>query len=703
MVYPELFKRDTAKPFKPGLDEWVQRVKELEHKIRARLQTKKALEESQERSRILAEEAPFGMSIMRPDLTFEYFNPKFTEVLGYSLEDLPDKMTWFKKVYPDEEYRKMVYLIWESDYRNNIGSKEGEPRIFKIQCKNHEQKTIHFRPVFLKDGKQLTTYEDITAQSKAEEALKKSEERYRELYMHFKKESEVYRSLLQSSVDAVVVYDLRGNVLYLSPSFTKLFGWTLEEVKGKPMPFIPESEKSKTLAWIEETVTRGKPCQDFQTQRITKEGRLIDVSISAACYDDHEGKPAGSLVVLHDISERKMLEAQLIQAQKMEGIGTLAGGIAHDFNNILQAISGYGQIILMGKDTTDPDYEKLEAIVNTAQKGSELTRGLLVFSRKMESQFKPVDLNQEIRQVRNILERTIPRMIKIELQLSEDLKIINADPVQIEQVIMNLGVNARDAIADVDNGMMTFKTENVILDDEYCKTQLETVPGEYVLLRVADTGCGIEKEVGKHIFEPFFTTKEAGEGTGLGLAMVYGIVKKHGGHITFESELGQGTVFKAYFPILKSAELSLNEEKPKSKSALGGNETILLVDDEKTILEVVQDMLIRFGYTALIAENGESALEIYHKEKERINVVILDLNMPGMGGQKCLVELLSINPEAKVIIASGYTANRKVQEALEIGALAFLPKPYYHTEILRKIREVCDQQPGSETGPANPS
>ncbi|RPI76483.1 MAG: PAS domain-containing hybrid sensor histidine kinase/response regulator, partial [Desulfobacteraceae bacterium] len=467
------------------------------------------------------------------------------------------------------------------------------------------------------------------------------------------------------------------------------------------IPFVPAAEKPKTPARIEALVTQGAPCQDFQTQRLTKEGRLIDVSISASRYDDHEGKPAGSLVVLHDISERKMLEAQLIQAQKMEGIGTLAGGIAHDFNNILQAISGYGQIILMNKSADDPDYQKLEAIVNTAQKGSELTRGLLVFSRKMESKFKPVDLNQEIRQVRNLLERTIPRMIKIELDLSEDLKTIKADSVQIEQVIMNLGVNARDAIADVDNGMMTFKTENVILDEDYCKTQLEVIPGEYVLLKVTDTGCGIEKEVGKHIFEPFFTTKAAGEGTGLGLAMVYGIVKKHNGHITFESEPGQGTVFKVYFPVLKGAELSLKEEKPRSKSALGGTETVLLVDDEKTILEVVQDMLIRFGYTALVAENGESALGIYQKEKDRIQVVILDLNMPGMGGQKCLVELLSINPEVKVIIASGYTANRKVQEALDIGALAFLPKPYYHTEILRKIREVCDKQPGNspDSGP----
>jgi PAS domain S-box-containing protein len=529
----------------------------------------------------------------------------------------------------------------------------------------------------------------------AEEALKKSEEKYRDLYMHFKRESELYRSLLQSSADAVMVNDLQGHVLYLNPSFTKLFGWTLAEVNGRPMPFVPAVEKPKTLVWMEELVTQGTPCQDFQTQRLTKEGRLIDVSISASRYDDHEGKPAGSLMVLHDISERKMLEAQLIQAQKMEGIGTLAGGIAHDFNNILQAIFGYGQIILMNKSPDDPDYQKLEAIVNTAQKGSELTRGLLVFSRKVESQFKPVDLNQEIRQVRNILERTIPRMIKIELQLSEDLKIIKADAVQIEQVIMNLGVNARDAIADVDNGMMTFKTENVILDEDYCKTQLEVIPGEYVLLKVTDTGCGIEKEVGKHIFEPFFTTKAAGEGTGLGLAMVYGIVKKHGGHISFESEPGQGTAFKVFFPVLKGAELSLKEEKPRSKSALGGTETVLLVDDEKTILEVVQDMLIRFGYTALVAENGESALEIFQKEKGRINVVILDLNMPGMGGQKCLVELLSINPEAKVIIASGYTANRKVQEALDIGALTFLPKPYYHTEILRKIREVCDKQPDS--------
>jgi len=231
----------------------------------------------------------------------------------------------------------------------------------------------------------------------------------------------------------------------------------------------------------------------------------------------------------------------------MEAVGTLAGGIAHDFNNILQAIIGYTQILLMGKNTSEPDYEKLEAIESSAQRASELTQRLLIFSRKVESQLKPVELNQEVVQVSRMLERTIPKMIEIELNLAEDLKIVNADPVQIEQIMMNLGVNARDAMSD--GGKLVFETRNVILDEAFCKTHMGCQPGEYVLLKVSDNGVGIEKELKQHIFEPFFTTKETGKGTGLGLAMVYGIVKSHNGYITCESELGQGTALSIYFPI----------------------------------------------------------------------------------------------------------------------------------------------------------
>ncbi|MBW2170103.1 MAG: response regulator, partial [Deltaproteobacteria bacterium] len=328
-------------------------------------------------------------------------------------------------------------------------------------------------------------------------------------------------------------------------------------------------------------------------------------------------------------------------------------------------------------------------IEKSVERGVDLIQGLLVFGRKVESNLRPVELNHEIEQISRLLERTIPKMINIELYLSEDLKTVNADPVQIEQIMMNLSVNARDAMPD--GGKLIFETENVVLGEEYCKTHLETTPGEYVLLSILDTGYGMDEEMLEHIFEPFFTTKETGKGTGLGLAMVYGIVKGHGGNITCYSNPGEGTTFKIYFPVLEAEGKGKGVERKVEEEIPGGSEKILLVDDEETILDIVRNMLARSGYTVITAKSGEEAIEVYRAEKEDIDLVILDVNMPGMGGHKCLKELLEIDPEVKVVIATGYTATGKVKETLESGASGFIGKPYRLEEILKKIREVLDK------------
>jgi len=278
-------------------------------------------------------------------------------------------------------------------------------------------------------------------------------------------------------------------------------------------------------------------------------------------------------------------------------------------------------------------------------------------------------------------------MIKIELKLAGDLKTINADPVQIEQIMMNLGVNARDAMPN--GGHLNFETENIILDDEFCRDHLEVRPGEYVLLEVSDTGHGIDKELQAHIFEPFFTTKGAGKGTGLGLAMVYGIVKSHRGFIICDSKPGLGTSFKIYFPVLGEA---VGPGSGKAELPLeGGNETILLVDDEENIRKPGEVMLSDFGYTVMTASDGEGALELYRKEYEGINLIILDLIMPGMGGTLCLQELIKINPMAKVIIASGYSINDSEKEIIRTRAKGFIRKPYNVREMLTLIRGVLDR------------
>ncbi|MEA3428802.1 MAG: response regulator, partial [Thermodesulfobacteriota bacterium] len=392
--------------------------------------------------------------------------------------------------------------------------------------------------------------------------------------------------------------------------------------------------------------------------------------------------------LMRQIAEKKQLQDQLLHAGKMEAVGTLAGGIAHDFNNLLQAIMGYTQMLLLGKKKKDPDFDKLTQIESSARRAGELTQQLLTFSRKVESELRPVNLNQGVKQVKKLLKRTIPRMIDIELHLEENIKIINADPAQIEQVLMNLGVNARDAMPD--GGKIIVETENVILDEEYCKTHLGAVPGEHVLLSFSDTGHGMDKETVEHIFEPFYTTKETGKGTGLGMAMVYGIMKSHHGYIMCYSEPGEGATFKIYFPAIEESVVSNGLSVDREEEMQGENETILLVDDEGAILDMGRNMLERFGYTAIMAESGEKAIEIYKAQKERIDLVILDLGMPGMGGHKCLKELLKIDPRIKVIVASGYPKIGKVKETVESGASGFIGKPYQIADMLKKVREILD-------------
>ncbi|MFH1103216.1 MAG: PAS domain S-box protein [Pseudomonadota bacterium] len=546
-------------------------------------------------------------------------------------------------------------------------------------------------PVII-DGKVVGAYglyRDISDLRKAERALRDSELKYRELYEETKKAQDLYQSLIHSSADAVVIYDMSGNAQYISPSFSRIFGWTTEEVMGKRVPFVPESEKETSLAIIRNLIENGTPCHGYETKRYTKDGRILDVSISASRYHHHDGRPAGMLVTLRDISEKKGLEAQLMQAHKMEAIGTLAGGLAHDFNNILQAVSGFTQLLMMDKTQKDPDYSKLQAIEKSAQRARDLTQRLLIFGRKVEAKLRPVDLNHEIEGVCTLLERTIPKMIRIETDLTDRLPVINADPVQLEQIIMNLGVNARDAMSD--GGGLIISTKSTRLTEDFCKKNLGSVPGEYVLLSVEDTGCGMHQEILKHIFEPFFTTKETGKGTGLGLAMVYGIVKNHGGYITCESDVGRGTCFKIYFPILgiesesDGTEAIDNEEIPK------GNETILLVDDEEAIREIGESLLERFGYKILLADSGEKAVDIYRRKKDAVDLVILDLNMPGMGGYRCLNELTRINSHVKIIIASGYLSDEKLTAATTSGTAAFIGKPFNISALLKKIREMLDK------------
>jgi PAS domain S-box-containing protein len=493
---------------------------------------------------------------------------------------------------------------------------------------------------------------------------------------------------VEQAAESVIIADRPGTILYVNPAFERLSGFSLEEIVGQNFRVLKSDRHDEAFyrkMW--KIISRGEIWSGRVSNRM-KDGTLREFETTISPIRDNAGRIVNFVSVNRDVTQEVELEAQLFQAQKMEAVGTLAGGIAHDFNNLLQVVQGYSEVLMRGLSQSGSRYRALQKIHHSSKRGAELTRQLLTFSRKVESQKLPLDLNQAVEQVKRLLERTIPKMIDIELHLEKEPWIVNADPVQMEQALMNLAVNAKDAMPE--GGRLVFETENVTLDEAYCRTHLGVRPGKYMLLSISDSGHGMDKETLEHVFEPFYTTKEVGKGTGLGLSMVYGIVQNHGGYITCYSSQGVGTTFKIYLPLIEG-EGEDREVEEMVVAAVGGSETILLVDDEELIRELGVELLGDEGYTVLTASGGESALEIYQQEKEKIDLIILDLILPGIGGGKCLEELLSMNPRAKVIIASGYSANGPMKETIEAGAKGYISKPFDVGHMLKVVREVLDQ------------
>jgi two-component system, cell cycle sensor histidine kinase and response regulator CckA len=407
-------------------------------------------------------------------------------------------------------------------------------------------------------------------------------------------------------------------------------------------------------------------------------------------YETENGKEMGPeeeiKFLRSKLQEKQRLEEQLIQAQKMESLANLSAGIAHDFNNILQSILGYTQLALISRED-DRHLETFRQIEKIVGKGRQLTEQFLTFGRKKMPSLSSLDLNQKIQDLLTLFRRTIPGMIDIEVNLSSDLKPVRADAGQIEQVLMNLAINAKDAMPH--GGRLSFKTKN---------TQNGAEPpfpdgsrkGGYVLLSITDTGHGIPPQHMKRIYEPFFTTKPSGKGTGLGLAMVYAIVKNHGGTIECASKVGEGTTFSIYFPALERTSGEKDPQRsPETEKGSAGTETILLVEDDMDILRPQGDILRKWGYRVIAVENGEKALEVYSSAD--VDLVVLDVGMPGMGGVKCLEEIRRLDHTAKVIISSGFPFSKASTKALSCNAAGFLPKPYHASELLKTVRRTLDR------------
>ncbi|MFH1136350.1 MAG: PAS domain S-box protein [Pseudomonadota bacterium] len=507
--------------------------------------------------------------------------------------------------------------------------------------------------------------------AQAEKALRESEEKY--------------RLLVDSATDAIFI--AQDEVIKFPNSKTEqLTGYSARELAGFPfIRLIHPDDRDMVLSRHRKRVRGEEPPTLYSFRLVDQAGREKWVQLNTA-FIMWEGRP-GTLNFLRDITDHKILESQLRHAQKMEAVGALAGGVAHDFNNLLQAINGFTQLLLLEKEETDSGFEELTQIKKASDRAAGLVKQLLAFSRKAEIDRRPLDLNHEIGNVRAILERTIPKMIEIRLELDMDLRPVNADAVQIEQVLLNLCANAADAMKD--GGVLTLKTSNTIPLDEPGPDFPGLPPESFVLLSVSDTGHGMDRDTMEHIFEPFFTTKDFGQGTGLGLASAYGIIKSHGGVIYCHSEVGQGAAFFIQLPAL-DAETQVDPDGSASSRLSGGSETVLVVDDEVSVRELARLMFRRFGYAVLTASSGEEALEIMDHRSEKPDLIILDLGMPGMGGLKCLGEIIKRDPRAKVIVASGYSASASMTQVLADGAAAFLTKPYQLDDIISKARAVLD-------------
>jgi two-component system, cell cycle sensor histidine kinase and response regulator CckA len=639
-------------------------IRTIRHSIeRKRMQD--ALQESEEQFRSLFENSLDGILLTIPDgrilrasqAAYRMFGLTEEEICRVGRDGLVDTADPRLKIALEERKRT-------GKFQGELNFKRKDGSLFPAELSS----------VLFKDAegqwKSTMIIRDVTARRRSEEAQKR------------------LATAVEQAAEAIVITDSQGTIQYVNPGFERVTGFSQEEAIGQN-PRILKSGQHDTKFYEQmwDTIQGGHVWSGRLVNR-RKDGHIYHEEATISPVKDASGAIVNFVAVKRDITEHLELSKQLFQAQKMEAVGTLAGGVAHDFNNILQVALGYSELILGDEGLSQRHKADLRKINEASSRGADLVQRLLTFSRKSEVKPVPLNLNRRITELGKMLERTVPKMIEIKLHLAEDLATINADATQMDQILMNLAVNARDAMPE--GGRLFIETANVVLDEDYAASHLNAKPGHYVLLTIADTGTGMDKETLEHIFEPFYTTKGVGEGTGLGLAVVYGIVQQHGGHVRCYSEPGEGTTFSVYFPAL------LSDEEPEEKIARsiprGGSETILLVDDEDMIRDLCSRILTKSGYSVITARNGKEALELYIAQRDRISLVILDLIMPQMGGKQCLDDLLSIDPAVKVLIASGYSSNDATQEALASGAKGFVNKPYDMRQVLRVVREVLDAE-----------
>ncbi|MBI4563868.1 MAG: PAS domain S-box protein [Planctomycetes bacterium] len=513
---------------------------------------------------------------------------------------------------------------------------------------------------------------EVTGRKVAEAALRESEKRY--------------ETLARMSPVGIFRAGADGRCVHVNERWCRITGFGPDEAKddGWMASIHPEDRERVVAEWRRSVKNRSPFELEYRFRR--PDGGVSWVFSQVVAEADPSGQVEGYVAAITDITEKRRLEERYNQAQKMEAVGRLAGGVAHDFNNMLTAIIGYSELLLAQLSPGDPMRENVEEIHKAGQRAAGLTRQLLAFSRRQMVEPRVLDLNSCVAGVEKLLRRLIGEDVELVTAPARDLWPVRGDPGQVEQVLMNLAVNSRDAMPQ--GGKLTIETANVELDVEYVQIHADVRPGGYVLLAISDTGCGMTKEVFSHLFEPFFTTKEKDKGTGLGLATVYGIVKQNGGHICVYSEVGHGTTFKIYLPRAGASKRESSVRPPKIDKR--GTETILLVEDEGAVRKFSRKVLEHQGYRVLQAENGEEALRMCERHHAPIDLLVTDVVMPRMGGPELAKRMAGVRPRMKVLYLSGYTTNAMVHQGIRDPDLAFLQKPFSSDALIRKVRETLD-------------
>ncbi|MFH0974792.1 MAG: PAS domain S-box protein [Spirochaetota bacterium] len=646
--------------------------------ISERKQAQEALVESEGKYRILVESVLVGVYVIQDNL-FRFVNKRFCEIYGYSYDEIVDKLSPVDITYANdtgivtENLRKRISGEIDSiSYTIRGVRKDGEIRMIEI-----------FGGVSTYNGRRaiLGTIIDVTERKHAEEALKEKEE--------------FLSSIVENIPDMIFIKDARElRFIRFNKAGENLLGYKREELIGRnDYDFFP-ADQADFFTKKDMEVLKSGQLYDIPEEPIdTKSGKKI-LHTQKIPIPDKNGNPAYLLGISEDITDRKQsekeqerLQSQLLQAQKMESIGRLAGGVAHDFNNMLSVITGYTELITSEIDPSQPIFGRLQEIRKAAQRSAELTRQLLAFARKQTISPRILNINETIENILKILRRLIGEDIDLVWIPGIHVRPIKIDPAQIDQILTNLCINARDAIAGV--GKVTIATQPISINELFCDTHPDFSPGEFILLTVSDNGRGMEKDILDKLFEPFFTTKDRGKGTGLGLATVYGIVKQNNGLINVYSEPGHGTIFKIYLPCIKEDIEILREELVSQIPH--GNETLLLVEDEPLTLKMTREMLESLGYQVLAARNPGDAIKIATEYSSKIQLLVTDVIMPDMNGKDLKIKLSLICPKLKCLFTSGYTSDIIAHQGVLDDGVNFIQKPFSIHDIAAKIREILDK------------